>query len=283
MRHASSFLLLVMLASIFLEAQAKHPAAFPPLDKWKSAVVSHDSAALRNLYSSAPAAKISAPKSDLDADAEVAFWMGLNVRDLKIKVSQLDSPEPDLRQLVMTVEIYPKESPDARTLYLSAGEVWQHQSDGWRMIASKRSNAARLEQPLSVSKTIYAQGVDARAEIKHALAVAAKDHKRVIIVFGANWCYDCHVLDAAFHRPDLAAVIAKNYEIVHVDIGEKDKNLDLMEQYEVPIKKGIPGLAILNPDGKLLTSQKNGEFENARALGPEDLLAFLNKWTPPAR
>jgi len=78
-------------------------------------------------------------------------------------------------------------------------------------------------------------------------------------------------------------VLNASYEVVHVDIGEGEKNQDLMQAYEVPMKKGIPALAVLDADGKLLYSQKNGEFEKARALGPEDLLAFINKWKPPAR
>ena len=257
--------------------------SFPPLDQWKMAVSKHDAAALKSFYSTNPAARISTPKGDLDADGDVAFWLGLKARKLKIDIAQDASPEPDLKQLVLQMEIYPSESSSERVLYVSAGEVWQHQGDQWRLIATNRSDAARLEQPLTVSKDIYSPGKDAHAEIKEAIATASKQHKRVILVFGANWCYDCHVLDAAFHRPDLAAVIAPNYEVVHVDIGRGEKNQDLMEQYRVPMKKGIPGLAVLDPDGKLLYSQQNGEFENARAMGPEDLLAFLNKWKPPAR
>ncbi len=132
-------------------------------------------------------------------------------------------------------------------------------------------------------KEIYNERADAHAEIREALEKATAEHKRVIIVFGANWCYDCHVLDAAFHRSDLAPILAANYRVVHVDIGKGDKNQDLMTKYEVPLKRGIPGLAVLDPDGKLVYSQKNGEFENARALAPEDFLAFLNKWKPAAR
>jgi len=257
--------------------------SFPPLDQWKMAVSNHDAATLKSLYSTNPAARISTPKGDLDADGDVAFWLGLKARKLKIDIAQAASPEPDLKQLVLQMEISPSESSTDRVLYVSAGEVWQHQGDQWRLIAANRSDAARLEQPLSVSKDIYSPGKDAHAEIKEAIAAASKQHKRVIIVFGANWCYDCHVLDAAFHRPDLAAVITPNYEVVHIDIGRGDKNQDLMEQYQVPMKKGIPGLAVLDADGKLLYSQQHGEFENARAMGPEDLLAFLNKWKPPAR
>ncbi len=138
-------------------------------------------------------------------------------------------------------------------------------------------------QAAAEKKEIYNESADARAEIREALAKAASEHKRVILVFGANWCFDCHVLDAAFHRSDLAPIIAANYEVVHVDIGKGEKNQDLMKQYEVPMKRGIPGLAVLDADGKLVYSQKNGEFENARALKPEDFLAFLNKWTPGAQ
>jgi thiol:disulfide interchange protein len=131
-------------------------------------------------------------------------------------------------------------------------------------------------------KQIYSETTDAHAEIKEALHEARAEHKRVIVVFGANWCYDCHVLDKAFHRADLAAIIAANYKVVHVDIGKGEKNQDLMTKYEVPMKRGIPGLAVLDPDGKLVYSQKNGEFENARAMSPDDFLAFLNKWKPAA-
>ncbi|MGA7848565.1 MAG: thioredoxin family protein [Terriglobales bacterium] len=145
------------------------------------------------------------------------------------------------------------------------------------------SSAVCFSQAVKKEKDIYNEKADAQAEIKEALAKAAAEHKRVIIVFGANWCYDCHVLDKAFHRSDLAPILAANYEVVHVDIGKGEKNQDLMTKYEVPMKRGIPGLAVLNPDGKLVYSQKNGEFENARALAPEDFLAFLNKWKPGAQ
>lgn len=277
----SSFVVTVL--SCFGQTLAAEDKSFAPLEQWKAAVSHHDSDGLKALYSTNPRARISAPKGEIDADADVVFWTSLNARELKIDIAQADSPEPDLRRLVLKIEVHSAGSSGARSLYVSAGEVWQHQGDQWRMIAIARSDAAKLEQPLSVSNNIYSPGTDARGEIKQALASASKQRKRVILVFGANWCYDCHVLDTAFHRPDLAAVIARSYEVVHVDVGRGDKNQDLMEQYQVPMKKGIPGLAILDSDGKLLASQKNGEFENARALGPEDLLAFLNKWTPPAR
>jgi len=150
-------------------------------------------------------------------------------------------------------------------------------------IAVAATSGVCFSQATAKKKDIYSATADAHAEIKEALEKAAAEHKRVIVVFGANWCYDRHVLDTAFHRSDLAPIIAANYEVVHVDIGKGHKNQDLMKQYEVPMKRGIPGLAVLEADGKLVYSQKNGEFENARALAPENFLAFLNKWKPGAQ
>jgi hypothetical protein len=66
-------------------------------------------------------------------------------------------------------------------------------------------------------------------------------------------------------------------------VGQGDKNQDLMNEYQVPMQRGIPAIAVLDASGKVIYSQKNGEFERARAIGPEDLLEFLKKWKPQAR
>jgi len=129
-------------------------------------------------------------------------------------------------------------------------------------------------------RDIYPANVDAKAEIAEALANAAKTHRRVILVFGGNWCYDCHVLEEAFHSPEIAPTLNKNFAVVHVDVGKFDKNLDIADKYEVPLKNGVPASAVIESDGKLLFSQKHGEFEAARSMATEDVLAFLNKWKP---
>jgi len=101
-------------------------------------------------------------------------------------------------------------------------------------------------------RVIYPENVDAKAEIAEALANAKKTHRRVILVFGGNWCYDCHALDAAFRSAEIAPIVNKNFVVVHVNIGEYDKNLDLADKYDVPLKKGVPASAVLESDGALL-------------------------------
>jgi thioredoxin-related protein len=174
--------------------------------------------------------------------------------------------------------------PNSQTVNLTEDQSWQQQGGQWRLVSVERTDSPQLKQPSDMKKNIYPDDADAHAEIKEAEERAAREHKRLLLVFGANWCFDCHVLDLAFQRQDLAPVLATNYELVHVDLGpDEHKNADLVQQYQIPLDKGIPALAVAKSDGKLVVSQKNGEFEDARGLTPEVLLQFLNKWKPVAQ
>lgn len=82
------------------------------------------------------------------------------------------------------------------------------------------------------------------------------------------------------HRPDLARLIARDFVVVKVDVGRYDKNLDVAAKYGVPIRKGIPAIAVLDPHGKLLYAQSQGQFANARAMPYQDIAAFFAKWKP---
>lgn len=251
-----------------------------PLDHWKAAVLS-GSAALKQLYSTEPPARITVvakSSTDVSADDDAAFWGGMKARRISLHVGHTESPHPGVEEFTFEAKVTP--APPGRTLYVLEAQIWQQQTAGWRLVAAQRTEAYKLEQPLSLDAKIYPPAAGARTEIRDAETRAAKAHKRVLVIFGADWCYDCHVLDRALQRPDIAPTLNASFEVVHVDVGTGDKNQDLMNEYQVPMSRGIPALAVLDSSGKLIYSQKNGEFERTRALGPEDLLAFLNKWKP---
>lgn len=181
--------------------------------------------------------------------------------------------------LEISLKVHTPNGP--RTRYVLEQQVWQEQSDRWRIVLAGHSDLLKMRPALKPNSHLYDGSANAEAEIKEAVAKASPAHQRVILVFGANWCYDCHVLDQAFHQADVEPILQKNFLVVHVDIGDDGKrNNDLAAKYDVPLKKGIPALAILGPDGKLLYSQRNGEWESARSLDPDDVIAFLNRWKP---
>ncbi len=284
--HPLRILFLAVLLTVMVDpgrgqtnpAAAPADQTFAPFEKWKSMVLAGDAVGLKQLYSTNPVAHIITASGSVDADAAVHYWIGIKARDMKFEMVQNLSPQPDSQQLAFEAEILSAATEPEKTFYITEVQLWQKEGQDWRLVVSKRSDASRLKQPVTAKKNLYDGNADAHAEVKDALAKAAKENKRVLLVFGANWCYDCHVLDLAFERPDIAPVLEANYVVAHIDIGQGDKNQDLMQQYDVPSERGIPAAAVLDANGKLLYSQKKGEFEKARELGPEDLLEFLNKW-----
>ena len=135
----------------------------------------------------------------------------------------------------------------------------------------------------SASKPIYDENANIKQEIADAVAMASRTDKNIALIFGANWCSDCHALDVAMHTFPLAGLISKNYVVVKIDVGRFDKNLDVAEKYGVPLSLGIPAIAVLDAHGKLLYAQRKGQFESAGCLPYGDFQAFFEKWKPGAQ
>jgi thioredoxin 1 len=129
---------------------------------------------------------------------------------------------------------------------------------------------------------IYPSPEHAPADIAAALKSAAASHKRVILDFGGNWCTDCHVLDLYFHDAANGPLLAAGYILVHINVEHRDANVDVAARYRIPLSKGVPAIAVLDDRGKLLYSQKTGEFEAMRHMQTGAVTDFLVRWKPPA-
>src|ERR1700743_2627222 len=123
----------------------------------------------------------------------------------------------------------------------------------WSILTMVACLAIALQAPLRAARPdIYPAPERAQAELTAALARAAAAHQRVIIDFGGNWCSDCHVLDSYFHDAVNGALLEAGFILVHVNIGRRDQNLDIAARYQIPLDKGVPALAVLDANGKLL-------------------------------
>ena len=284
-RLASPFFLVAfvaIIASPLCRAQAANSPVLQ-IEAWRKAVLAGESGALAAMYSDS--AKIIAPgKAPSNLKSELSYWnswKGRGLKSLSAQVQSQQEPQPGYHVLLVQLTLSVAENGGTKKYYVTVGQGFIEQGTTWKIAAEQREAETRLKGPAE-RKDLYPADADAQKEIAEALETAAKSHKRVLLIFGGNWCYDCHVLDEAFHLPEISPTLNRNYVVAHIDVGEYNKNLDLAKKYEVPLERGVPAAAVLDSDGKLLFSQKNQEFEKAHALGPEDILAFLNKWKPAA-
>ena len=142
------------------------------------------------------------------------------------------------------------------------------------VLLAAASSAALAAEPM------YPAIDRAKPDIDRALKEAAASKRRVIVDFGGNWCTDCKILDINLKKPENAEVLKKHYVLVHVNVGDKGitDNFEIAERYAIPLKKGVPALAVLEADGKLVYAQRNGEFESMRRMDPKSVNDFLQQW-----
>jgi len=125
---------------------------------------------------------------------------------------------------------------------------------------------------------IYNPNADAASEIHQALAQAAQQHKRVLLDFGGNWCGDCQILDYYFHQQPNQALIAQGYILVDIDVGQMDHNMNIAARYGMPLQHGVPALAVLDAQGKVLYDQTDGQFSAMGRVDPSLVTDFLKRW-----
>jgi protein disulfide-isomerase len=129
----------------------------------------------------------------------------------------------------------------------------------------------------------YDETADARLEVQRALAEAAAAKASVLVVFGANWCPDCKILDMTMKKDPTSALVARTFKVVKVDVGRFDRNVDVATAYGVPLKSGIPAIAILSPRHEVLYATRAGELADARKMGDAGIHEFFRRATASVR
>src|SRR5262249_44282690 len=95
---------------------------------------------------------------------------------------------------------------------------------------------------------------DAKLILEEALSRAASDDKRVFLTFGAPWCGWCDRLGDWLARPEVAAMLGRDFIVAKIDIDRMTGGKDLMRSYRTGESGGIPWYTILDTKGKSLAT-----------------------------
>lgn len=122
---------------------------------------------------------------------------------------------------------------------------------------------------------------DAAKDIAAGVKLAAKQHKRVLLDVGGDWCPWCHKLDHTFTTDaEIAKLLHDDYVVVKVNWSQENKNEAVLSKY--PKIEGFPHLFVLDEKGKLLHSQDTGLLETGDHHDHDKVVAFLKLWAPSA-
>jgi thiol-disulfide isomerase/thioredoxin len=125
----------------------------------------------------------------------------------------------------------------------------------------------------------YNETADANAAVQAAFDRAKKSHKRVLIDLGGNWCGDCRILAGVMELPDVRRFIARHYEVVSVDVGRFDKNLQIPARFGFTKRLlGVPTVLIVSPQGKVINGSDVFALSDARHMAPQAVVDWLAKY-----
>jgi thioredoxin 1 len=113
------------------------------------------------------------------------------------------------------------------------------------------------------------------SEIDAALRMARQRRHFLMVEFGADWCGDCRALAANLDSPELREYFKRHFDLLRVDVGQFDRNVDMAKSVGVDINQGIPTAVFFAPDGKRIGATNQGELASSSLLGPDQIQTFL--------
>lgn len=131
----------------------------------------------------------------------------------------------------------------------------------------------------------FDQNYDAAEAVAAARHQALAEGKRLLLVFGANWCHDSRGLAHHFEDAELAALLDASYVLTYVDVAWRDANQAVLLSYGVTAIYGTPTVLIIDPStGDVINRAERNVWTSAASRPIEEARDYFRRYagTPPA-
>ena len=137
-------------------------------------------------------------------------------------------------------------------------------------ILLKDSDTLKLPLPLPYNGEEYSA-----EQINDFLDETLQQSKQPILIFGGNWCPDCRILDGTLQLPTIKKFMNKNYNIMHIDVGRYDKNMELISYFGIPKEKGVPRVLVFDKNKIVINKKSTKEWTTARDRRKQEVFDYF--------
>ncbi len=117
---------------------------------------------------------------------------------------------------------------------------------------------------------------DASADVDAALAQGIDESKITLVVMGANWCHDSRALAGWFTQDeDIMGLLDRNFVVTYVDVGQKDRNIDIAQRFGIEKIVGTPTMIMVDYDGTVLNKVTAVDWRNSASRSKDDIILEL--------
>ena len=122
---------------------------------------------------------------------------------------------------------------------------------------------------------IYDTELLGKPEIKSKVELGMLTNRPILINFGTNDCDPCRVVNKAIHEPKFFKELIKQFVPVLVDVTPGTPNAELLKEYSIDPKKGLPVFVLLDNEGKFREATTKGEIVAAAKKGKEAVQEWI--------
>ena len=115
-------------------------------------------------------------------------------------------------------------------------------------------------------------------ELKEFLKYSVDQNKQSIVIFGANWCPDAKFLEAVMQLPTVKNFLEKYVNILNIDLGKYEINMELFNFFDSNIKDGIPRVFIMDKRGLNINLDSNDTMRKARELSAQEIFNYFQEF-----
>lgn len=129
----------------------------------------------------------------------------------------------------------------------------------------------------------YNPNVDAALDLEVTLATAKANNKLAIIAMGANWCHDSRGFASQFEKERFQSeLLREHFELLYIDVGEKNRNIDIAQNFGVEDIVGTPTVFVVDGDGNVLNLDTAPTWRNAASRSEDEIFNYFNDFAVQA-
>jgi len=161
----------------------------------------------------------------------------------------------------------------------AAGEpqsVREHLSGSDGIVDSKSDSLYGIDYHFDDGPRPFDDQADGWSDLYDVLEAAKLSGKHALVVMGANWCHDSRGLAHYLEDADLRAEnITPFYELVYIDVGEKDRNIDIARHFGLDSVKGTPTVFVVTAEGEVLNLETAPTWRNAASRSENEMSTYF--------
>ena len=134
------------------------------------------------------------------------------------------------------------------------------------------------EIAFEIPDSAYAAAPPAMAALDAAFAEAAREDKRVLAVFGGDWCPDCRIFAGMLTIPAMAGFVDAHFVTVRIEAERTGEiNADAIARFGFDEGlAGYPTVVVVTAGGEVVNSASAAEWRTARSRRPQEVADWLS-------